>query len=183
MSAADYEFQTVTAQNWYDLEQLFESRGGPESCWCMVWRASPEEAKHNKGSDRKMCFKKRVDQGIPVGILAYYTGEPVAWCSIAPKTTYRNLTGKAVTSGKNVWSLVCFFIKRAHRNKGLTHLLTKAAIAYAANNGAEAVEAYPVEADSPSYRFMGFISTFKELGFTETGRAVTRRHIMIHTLS
>src|SRR5262249_24285373 len=33
------EFHEVDAERWRDLERLFESRGGPESCWCMVWRA------------------------------------------------------------------------------------------------------------------------------------------------
>jgi len=33
------EFHEVDAARWRDFERLFESRGGPESCWCMVWRA------------------------------------------------------------------------------------------------------------------------------------------------
>jgi hypothetical protein len=40
------------------------------------------------------------------------------------------------------------------------------------------VEAYPVVPDSPSYRFMGFVETFKKAGFIETGRVGKRRHVM-----
>jgi hypothetical protein len=29
----------VDARRWPDFERLFESRGGPKACWCMVWRA------------------------------------------------------------------------------------------------------------------------------------------------
>lgn len=56
--------------------------------------------------------------------------------------------------------------------------MTKAAISYAQENGAVAIEAYPVEPNSPSYRFMGFVQTFEEIGFKEIGRAGSRRHIM-----
>jgi hypothetical protein len=44
------------------------------------------------------------------------------------------------------------------------------------------VEAYPVDADSPSYRFMGFVAPFEKAGFREVGRAGTRRHVMRRSL-
>ena len=44
--------------------------------------------------------------------------------------------------------------------------------------GATVLEAYPVDPDSPSYRFMGFVPSFAEAGFVETGRAGERRHVM-----
>jgi hypothetical protein len=31
-------FRVVDCETWCDLETLFESRGGPVYCWCMVWR-------------------------------------------------------------------------------------------------------------------------------------------------
>ncbi|MDA1004136.1 MAG: acetyltransferase [Chloroflexi bacterium] len=40
------------------------------------------------------------------------------------------------------------------------------------------VEAYPVDRDSPSYRFGGFVETFADAGFVEVGRAGLRRHVM-----
>jgi hypothetical protein len=56
--------------------------------------------------------------------------------------------------------------------------LLRSAIEHAARNGATIIEAYPVDADSPSYRFMGFIETFNKAGFQEVGRAGQRRHVM-----
>ena len=38
------EFREVDGDRWGDLERLFESRGGPKYCWCMVWRAMPPGA-------------------------------------------------------------------------------------------------------------------------------------------
>lgn len=49
---------------------------------------------------------------------------------------------------------------------------------HAAENGARIVEAYPVDRDSPSYRFMGFVDTFIAAGFEHRGRAGSRRHVM-----
>jgi predicted GNAT family acetyltransferase len=176
---ADLTFKVVDRQTWGDFERLFESRGGPKSCWCMVWRANPEESRHTDGKSRKGFIRKRIIAGIPVGILGYKDREPIAWCSIAPKETYRNLTGKAATRRENAWSLACFFIKREFRKQGLVPQLIGAAIKYAKQNGAQVVEAYPVEHDSPSYRFMGQVDTFTEIGFTQIGKAGSRRHIMV----
>jgi hypothetical protein len=44
-------------------------------------------------------------------------------------------------------------------------------------------KAYPVDADSPSYRFMGFVPVFAEAGFAEVGREGKRRHVMRLKLS
>ena len=97
--------------------------------------------------------------------------EAVAWCSIAPKETYGNLTGKTETATASVWSVVCFYLQREHRNQGIVQQLITEAILYAKTHDAKKLEAYPVDADSPSYRFMGNVSTFHAMGFREAGRA------------
>lgn len=60
----------------------------------------------------------------------------------------------------------------------MTDRLVEAAIAHARRRGARIVEAYPVDADSPSYRFMGFVSVFERAGFKTVGTAGKRRHVM-----
>jgi GNAT superfamily N-acetyltransferase len=175
----DLEFHEVDASRWEDFERLFESRGGPKSCWCMVWRSGAETS---KGPARKAAIKQHVADGIPIGLLGYLRSEPVAWCSIAPRTTYRELGGPNVADEhehpEDVWSLACFFIRRELRGEGLTKQIIEAAMQHAAKHGATVVEAYPVDPDSPSYRFMGFIQTFSAAGFHDVGRAGTRRHVM-----
>jgi GNAT superfamily N-acetyltransferase len=170
-------FHEVDASRWDDLERLFESRGGPKFCWCMVWRAG---AKTAKGPDRKAAMRRYVGEGVPIGLLGYARGEPVAWCSLAPRTTYRDLGGPTDCNERpeDVWSLVCFFIRKEWRGKGLTRRMIEAAVQHAANRGANVVEAYPVDPGSPSYRFMGYVPTFSAAGFREIGRAGTRRHVM-----
>jgi GNAT superfamily N-acetyltransferase len=67
---------------------------------------------------------------------------------------------------------------RRFRGHGITQRIIKAAVEHARSRGASIVEAYPVDPDSPSYRFMGFVPVFKKAGFCEVGRAGTRRHVM-----
>jgi hypothetical protein len=56
--------------------------------------------------------------------------------------------------------------------------LLQQAIAAARQAGAMALEAYPVDPDSPSYRFGGFVPFFAREGFQEVGRLGLRRHVM-----
>ena len=176
----ELSFHEVDESRWSDFERLFESRGSPTSCWCMVWRAEGAEARQIKGFQRKRAMEKRIRGGVPVGLLGYLDGEPVAWCLIAPRPTYRRLRGIEVAGEEpaNVWSLACFFLRRDLRGQGVTSQLIEAAIEHASAKGASVVEAYPVEAGSPSYRFMGYVSTFEAAGFHEVGLAGSRRHVM-----
>ena len=173
-------FREVNESRWDDFERLFDGRGGPKSCWCMVWRATGAETRQTKGVQRKSAIQMRVNNGVPIGILGYLMDEPVAWCSIAPRTTYRRLGGLEVADEDpdTVWSLACFFTHRRLRGQGITIQLIDAAVAYARANGARAVEAYPVEPGSPSYRFMGYLPVFLTAGFRQVGIAGARRHVV-----
>src|ERR1700738_2368090 len=143
-------FRPVTKASWDDFVALFEAPGAPKYCWCMVWRRSAAEARLRGGPDRKRQMKTRIDRGIPVGLLAYLGNAAVAWVSIAPRTSYRNLGGPEPKPRETIWSLVCFYIARPRRRHGLSRRLIAAAVDYASENGATVVEAYPVDAAAPS---------------------------------
>ncbi len=170
----------VSTRNWPDFEKLFQSKGGPSYCWCMAWRMTKEELKENTSNNRKKYIWQRVKAKVPIGLLAYTAREPVAWCSIAPRDTYKRLGG--VEGLENVWSIACFFIKKEFRDAGLIDVLIESAKKYAKDKGAKYLEAYPVTPDSPSYRFMGFMNTFEKAGFRFMKKTGTRRNAMICTL-
>lgn len=157
------QFHPVRNDRWAHFEALIECKGGPHYCWCMVWRVNENKRSAPGKSGKKASVRRRVDEGIPIGLLAYSDDVPIAWCSIAPRDTYRPLGGDDTKDG--VWSLTCFFVKRAFRNKGVMSQLLHAAIDYAKENNAKYVEAYPVDPDSPSYRFMGFKPPFEKEDF------------------
>lgn len=172
-------FHPVDASRWGDMVRLFEGRGGPKHCWCMVWRATPEERRLKDSEDRKAAMAGRVAAGVPVGLLGYLDGEPVAWCSVAPRSTYRRLTpAHDPAEDEGVWAIACFFLVRRLRGKGAVRRMLAAAVDHARSQGAIVVEAYPVAPDAPSYRFMGFVPVFEEAGFVAVGCAGKRRHVM-----
>jgi GNAT superfamily N-acetyltransferase len=175
-TASKLTFHEVDADHWDDFERLFEAKGSPKYCWCMAWRATKAEIPLD-GAGRKVAMHNRVRAGTPVGLLGYLGHEPVAWCSIAPRTTFRGLVSND-GSDDEIWSITCFFVLRRLRRTGIAKRLLHAALRHAREHGAKLVEAYPVEADSPSYRHMGFVSMFEEAGFREIGREGTRRHVM-----
>jgi GNAT superfamily N-acetyltransferase len=167
----------VTKATWPDIEALFGGKGGPKYCWCMAWR--PMQGRTSaKSAARKHALHARVQKGIPIGLLGYVEGEPVAWCSVAPRETFLRLCDEQDDREVDVWSVVCFFVRRDHRKTGLSGQLLDAAIALARKSGARALEGYPVDPTSPSYRFMGFLELFEERGFVRVGRAGSRRHVM-----
>ncbi|MCY4654394.1 MAG: GNAT family N-acetyltransferase [Dehalococcoidia bacterium] len=174
------EFYEVDAARWEDMEHLFQARGGPKYCWCMVWRRMPKGTSRSDSKAKKEALRQRVVDETPIGILGYVDGEPMAWCSIAPRDTYRELGGSKFPAdpSNSIWSIACFYLPRRLRGLGLTRQLIYAALDHARKKGAAVVEAYPVDPDSPSYKFMGLVSTFEALGFEEVGRAGTRRHVM-----
>ncbi len=179
------QFRAVSADNWQDFESLFECRGGPHYCWCMAWRrleSGLDKTGYASGkAARKRSIHSLIEANVPVGILAYRDQTPIGWCSVAPRGSHRPLGGcDGVGVGENdVWSITCFFVLRAHRRSGLSTALLKHAVDYAVLQGARHIEAYPVRSDSPSYGFMGRVSTFESAGFAFQHMAGKRRHVML----
>lgn len=165
-----------------DFLAVFEGPGGPKYCWCMAWRQTNAEVKASN-EERRAAMLGRIDRGAPIGLVGYADKEPVAWVSIAPRDTYRNLGGPEAGSGEVIWSIVCMYLRRTLRGAGAAHAMIDAAVKHAQAEGATVVEAYPVDPDSPSYRFGGFVPAYAAAGFEEVGRTGTRRHVMRLTLT
>jgi hypothetical protein len=182
MTGADWQFHPVTPETWADMATLFEGRGGPKQCWCMVWRSDVSGAPAPQAApDRRAAMEGLVHARKPVGIVGYDQGIPVAWCSIAP----RPLFGKSLSNtvpDPGLWSLTCFFIRADHRRQSGFAALLAAAETHAAKAGATAIEAYPVDKDSPSYRFSGFLPSFEAAGYVKVGTVGLRRHVVRKTL-
>jgi len=177
---SDFEFQPLTHDRWPDLVKLFEHHGNPGYCWCMTWRATSTEYKALDAAGRQRALHSRVEAHIPIGVLAYRVSEPVGWCSIALRETYARLEHSTTLKrldDQPVWSVVCFFVSRSLRGQGLALKLLQAAVKYAAEQGAQIVEGYPVE-PGQSYQFMGSPSIFKATGFYEVTRAANDRPIV-----
>jgi len=130
-------------------------------------------------------MKMIIRSGEVPGLLAYADSDPVGWCSVGPRESYpvleRSWTLKRIDD-KPVWSVVCFFVERSFRSKGLMSSLLKAAVQYAKEHGAEIIEGCPVEPKgthmSGSEGFTGVTSVFRRAGFVEVARRSQTRPIM-----
>jgi GNAT superfamily N-acetyltransferase len=179
------EFHPLTPEHWKDLEALFGERGAYGNCWCMWWRMKRSEFDKQSGREKKQALKDIVESNQVPGILAFTNGEPVAWCSVAPREVFASLerspTLKRVDE-EPVWSIVCFFVAKPYRRQGLMVMLLEAAIDYAKANGAKIVEGYPIEPKHDHLpevsSFTGLASAFQEVGFVEVLRRSEKRPIM-----
>jgi hypothetical protein len=93
MEPKDFHYKPVTIKNWKDLERLFECKGGPGYCWCMAWRNMLPGIDRSDKDGKKASLKNYVDYQVPVGLLYYDKTEAIGWCSIAPRDSYRELSG------------------------------------------------------------------------------------------
>ncbi len=183
-----FSFQPVTPETWPDLQTLFSEHGVQNGCWCMYWREPRTDFQKNYGAGNKRLLKKITNSGSVPGLLAYHKKEPVGWCSVAPREEFsvlgRSPTLKPVDE-KPVWSIVCFFVSKAYRRGGLSHLLIRAAVQYAREQGARIIEAYPIDPNARSIeyeRYTGLTTTFQKAGFKEVLRRSDRRPIMRYSI-
>lgn len=155
----------------------------------MWWRLSRAEFSKQKGDGNKRALKKIVDSGEIPGILAYSHDEPVGWCAVAPREDFpaleRSRVLKRVDDNK-VWSVVCFFIAKPFRHKGLTAELLKAAVEYVNDRSGKIVEGYPVEPKGGKtadvFAYTGLTSAFRKTGFVEVARRSETRPIMRYSI-
>ena len=152
----------------------------------MQWRLQPETFTEQMGEPNRAALRSLVESGNPPGLLGYVDGRPVAWCSVARRDEYAALEpvwgpapGEAVDP--SVWAVACFFVAEPFRRQGVMRPLLEAAVAFARDRGAKAVEGYPVEPAgelSDPLGFTGVASVFRKVGFAEVGRSAGHQPIM-----
>lgn len=176
----------LTPGRWKDFEKLFGPRGACAGCWCMEPRQTRSEWERSKGARNRRLMKRLVEKGErPPGLLAYLGREPVGWISIEPREAFSKLGRSRVLApvdDEPVWSIVCFFVDKRYRRRGLSVALIEGAVEYARKKGARIVEGYPVEPKKkpmpPVFAFTGIAAAYRKARFKEVARRSETRPIM-----
>lgn len=182
----DTRIVPLTPGRWKDFEKLFGPRGACAGCWCMEPRQTRAEWERGKGEKNRRAMKRLVERGTrPPGLLAYVGREPAGWISIEPRESFSKLARSRVLApvdDRPVWSIVCFFVGRRFRGRGLSVALIDGAVAYARGKGARIVEGYPVEPKrkkmAPVFAYTGLAAAFRRARFREVARRSDTRPIM-----
>lgn len=183
------EFYPLTPDRWADFEKLFGQRGACGGCWCMYWKLTSPDFMRQRGEMNKQSFRNIVDSGKVPGILAYLKEQPIGWVAVAPRESYPRLERSRVlkrVDDKAVWSVVCFFVAKTFRHKGVSTGLLKATVDYVDKQGGKIVEGYPVEPKKDwtpdPFVYTGLASAFRKAGFVEVARRSETRPLMRYVL-
>ena len=120
-------------------------------CWCMHPRLTDAQTRALPGSGstsqrRRAAMTELVHRRRAPGLLAFEGEEPVGWIAIAPRTDLVRIEASRATprvDDTDVWVIPCLTVRKTARGRGIGLALIQAAVAYAAEQGAPAIEAYP----------------------------------------
>ncbi|MCD9153547.1 GNAT family N-acetyltransferase [Aeromicrobium duanguangcaii] len=145
-------------------------RPDAESCWCLSYRVPGAVNRELRGPARGEYVRALMAQG-PPGVLAYDGDEVVGWAGIHPRSDTSFATARKIphVDDLDVWSLWCVRVRPGHRKQGITGRLIAGAVEYARDQGAPAVEAYPVDNQGAKVDLtMAYVGTrvmFERAGF------------------
>jgi GNAT superfamily N-acetyltransferase len=105
------------------------------------------------------------------GLVAYQDGEPIGFISLGPRHDFSRVEHSRATPPVDdvpAWVIPCITVRRGHRGQGVAVAMIRAAVEYAGERGAPAVEAHP-RADGKrvhdDFAFFGTAALFRKAGF------------------
>jgi GNAT superfamily N-acetyltransferase len=171
------EIEPLTSDRWNDLAALFEEGGDPRWCWCQFYRVRGLDWSNSSADGNRERLATLTRDGPPPGLVGYQDGRAVGWVSLAPRPAYDRLTHAkllAPVDDKPVWSIVCFVVSRSARGQGVAKALLDGAIAWAKDQGATILEAYPSDVKGrkvpAANLYHGSLSMFEDAGFEVVAR-------------
>lgn len=184
--------QPATRARWKDLLTIFGARGEAAKCQCQRAILPLREYWYMPREIREAFFRKEVSavRATAPGLIAYQGDEPVGWCRLGPRRQYPPLRNSPVPwAGRDedkddvgVWSVVCFVVRVGYRRQRISYALAAAAVDYAREHRAAALEGYPMATHGEQIPWgelhVGAYGAFKEAGFREVAHPTQRRYVM-----
>lgn len=184
--------------NGRDLDAIFGARGDGYKCQCQRYRLAPGESfgkvpvAVRSARLREQANCGRPDARATSGLVAWFGDEPVGWCAVEPRPAYAGLLRvyrvpwidrDEDRHDTGIWAVTCFHTRAGYRRRGISRALACAAVDFAREHGARALEAYPMITrpgqDVPwGELHVGSVSIFAAAGFVEIGHPTPRRLVM-----
>jgi GNAT superfamily N-acetyltransferase len=181
--------------SWEDLQTVFGTRGQAARCQCQRYKLRPRESFRSfPVEERAFRLRRQTDCGHPEsettsGLVAYLDGEPVGWCAVEPRSEYEGLlrNNRVPWDGRSedktddsVWAVTCLLARVGFRKRGISRALARAAVDFALERGARAIEGYPMTTKNviAEELHVGTEGVFADAGFTEVSRPTLRRIVM-----
>lgn len=182
---------------WDDIQAVFGTRGSAATCQCQRYKLHPGEAfRFFPATKRAERLREQSNAGNPDaastnGLVAYLGDEPVGWCALEPRPAYFGLLRVYRTpwegrdedrQDEGIWAVTCVFVRAGYRKRGLAYELARAAVDFARERGARALEAYPMRTGTGLVTWdeihVGAESIFAAAGMAEVSRPGKRRVVM-----
>lgn len=185
----------ATPDRWDDLVTVFGRRGDNSSwCWCRLFLGADGSASGST-PDNRGALHREIDQAaVPPGLIGYLDDRPVGWTRVGPRSGFPRVAAnralaRVLTKDPGAWWVTCFAVDGGHRGSGIGSALLAAAVEFAGEHGATAVEGHPVDVAaltaskvSGSALFTGTLAMFVTAGFDEVGRTYRSRPVMRRVL-
>jgi GNAT superfamily N-acetyltransferase len=187
----DVRILAATAARFDDVERALTGGGDGGSCQCQWWRLTSAAFERASREEREGMLRDETAASVPPGLVAYVDGEPAGWVRVGPRTGQPRLSRTRDFAGtpepwdaEDVWAVTCFAVRREHRGGGLMARLLDAAVAFAFEHGARAIDGYPYDTAAASQRanqlYRGVLGVFLAAGFHEVARPQPDRVIVLH---
>jgi GNAT superfamily N-acetyltransferase len=187
----EFKLEPLSIDNWDKFENLFGNKGACGNCWCMSFRLSKKEfeaGKLNQGNKNSM--KSLALHNKPMGVLAIYENQAVAWLALAPRQDFIKLEKSRIhkpIDDLEVWSIPCTFISKSYRHKGLSVALLKSVVEYAKKENITALEAYPTIPTTDklpdAFLCVGLFKSFEKAGFRIVDRTSKNRPMVRYLIN
>ncbi len=171
-----WQTHPVTPDRFEDYADVINTNRRATHCWCLSHRLTAKQIEELGRGSRERAARALCERQRPPGVVTYRDGTPVGWCSISPRADIPRLVQSALIRPIDdlpVWSIICVVVRSGYRRHGVTRELLEGAIAWAASQGAPAVESYPVDPRGErmdlTMAFVGTRAMFEKVGFEVIG--------------
>jgi ribosomal protein S18 acetylase RimI-like enzyme len=170
------EVVPATAERFDDVVAILG-----EGCLCQYWRMTSAEYSRAGLQDRLEALRAQLAETPPAGMLAYAEDVPAGWLGFGPRPRVGRLVRSRTIPAVDdlpVWAIYCFTVRVGYRRRGIARALLDGLIDYAREQGAPALEAYPVDTGGARIHgtaaYVGTIGMFERAGFRRVVETAAR---------